>query len=77
MPYLVSLTRIGSHFSFFSCTHTCTHAYGFRMDGCQSAIRFVEVADLLSLPTTGLGQPEETALSELAVIHPTEPNNSD
>src|SRR5713226_7443280 len=53
-PIWCRLREIGSHFSFFSCTHTCTHGYDFRIDGCQSAIRFVEVADLLSLPTTGL-----------------------
>jgi hypothetical protein len=53
---LVSLRKIGSHFYFFffSCTHTCTHACSFRMDDRQGALRSVEVADPLSLPTTGL-----------------------
>jgi len=38
----IALRGIGSHFSFFSCTHTCTHTYDFRMSGHSSAIRFFE-----------------------------------
>jgi len=34
VPYLVRLREIGSHFSFFNCTHTCTHA----SNGCEKMI---------------------------------------
>jgi hypothetical protein len=53
-PIWCRLGEIGSHFSFFSCTHTCTHAYDVRMGGHRSPIRLVEVADLLALPPTEL-----------------------
>jgi hypothetical protein len=53
-PIWCRLREIGSHFSFFSCTHTCTHPYDSRMQGNRSALRLVEVADPLSLPTRRL-----------------------
>src|SRR5580704_15241676 len=37
-PIWCRLREIGSHFSFFSCTQTCTHAYDFRMGGHWSAM---------------------------------------
>jgi hypothetical protein len=60
-PIWCRLRKIGSHFSFFSCTNTCTHIYDVRMGGHRSTIRLVEVADPTGTTSEGtLGQSDVT-----------------